>query len=67
MSQHLHQLTAAQELGLQAIRNRFRDTLAREITRAMRTAKDGHLLLNLPEVESFLDAAYLQGRHDQAS
>jgi len=60
----LRPLTVAQEMRLQALKRAFADHLAQAITAALRTAKEGRLQLPLPEIESYLDRAYLQGRED---
>ena len=60
----LRPLTVAQEMRLKALKRAFADHLSRVIVAGMRAAKDGHLQLPLPEITTYLDRAYLQGRED---
>lgn len=58
--------TVAEDMRMKALKSAFRQHLAKSITEAMQNSRDGRLQLSLPDLESFLDQAYLAGREDGA-
>jgi hypothetical protein len=60
-SQHT---TAAEDIRLAALTNKFREFLGQQILHAMRTSKDGRLQMDMTAFNEFLKQAYYMGRED---
>ncbi len=62
---NLKPLSVAEEMRLKVLKKNFRDRLAQMITYAMQNSKNGKLEIPLPEIESYIEQAFLYGRDSQ--